>query len=198
MLPQIVIRQERESLPPELYAVFCDQLNENSVHRFFDLADLASRDRVKSAHILFQSSGGSVGDGVCLYNFFRALRFDVTLYNVGSIQSIAVIAYLGAEHRKTSAHALFQLHRTVLGLQGPNALQAVSAAELSALSESADMDDKRTAAILRAHVRLSKKDWEHLRRVNILDITAQDSVTIGLAHEIGDFSPPPGTRIFSI
>src|ERR1035438_7167886 len=103
--------------PSELYAVFCGQIDQLSVQHIFAAVEEASRNSVKSIHILFQSSGGCVGDGVCLYNFFRVLPFDLTLYNVGSVQSIAAIAYLGAKHRKTSAHALFQLLPICMSLQ---------------------------------------------------------------------------------
>ena len=51
--------------------------------------------RVAHVHLLFQSNGGTVGDGLCLYNFFRSLPISLTFYNTGSVASVAAIAYLG-------------------------------------------------------------------------------------------------------
>src|SRR5215217_2667776 len=56
--------------------------------------------RVAHVHMLFQSNGGTVCDGVCLYNFFRSLPISLTLYNTGSVAPVAVVAYLGAHERK--------------------------------------------------------------------------------------------------
>jgi ATP-dependent Clp protease protease subunit len=93
--------------------------------------------------LLFQSNGGLVGDGICLHNFFRALPIELTLYNVGSIASIAVTAYLGAKHRKASAYAAFMLHRTYASPQ------AATSDRLHAIAQSVSLDDERTEAILR-------------------------------------------------
>jgi ATP-dependent protease ClpP protease subunit len=98
--------------PPEVYAVFCGNLDQASVGRIMLGVTTAIANRVPRLHLLFQSSGGLVGDGVCLYSFFRGLPLPLTIYNVGSVSSIAALAYLGAEERKVSAHATFMLHRT--------------------------------------------------------------------------------------
>src|SRR5213080_2998307 len=100
-------------LPSEVWATFAGPIDQAAVQRALSNLATASGTGVKHVHLLFQSLGGTVGDGVCLYNVFRALPFDLTLYNAGSVQSIAVISYLGAKRRKASTHATFAIHRTV-------------------------------------------------------------------------------------
>ena len=48
-----------------------------------------------------------------LYNLFRTIPVELTLYNVGQIASAGVVAYLGANHRKTAMTANFMFHRSV-------------------------------------------------------------------------------------
>jgi ATP-dependent Clp protease, protease subunit len=67
-----------------------------------------------------QTTGGNVQDGVCLYNYFRTLPVDLSVYNVGSISSAGVIAYLGAKNRKAATLATFMIHRSHASFQGAN------------------------------------------------------------------------------
>lgn len=148
--------------------------------------------KVQKVHLFFQSSGGGVGDGIALYNFFKALPIDLTIYNPGNIYSIATIAYLGAQKRKTSAHAVFGMHRT----SGP--AMAMESEKLKTLAEATAMDDKRTQAIIKEHTSLPTTMWKKLQGGGDLFFSAEDAVKFGIADEIGDFSPPPGTAIFSV
>jgi ATP-dependent Clp protease protease subunit len=179
------------TIPPEVYGVFSDQINQATVQRIFQSVGIATNAGVLHAHILFQSSGGFVGDGVCLYNFFRTLPIELTLYNVGSVQSIATVAYLGAVHRKVSANAAFGIHRTTFSPQNAQASQ------LEAFASSARLDDFRTDAILRTHLNLSEAEWTALDHGDLV-FGADDAVRIGLAESVGDFAPPMGTKLFNI
>jgi ATP-dependent Clp protease, protease subunit len=178
-------------LPAEVYGLFSDAINQASVQRIFNTFGIACTGGVRHAHILFQSNGGFVTDGVALYNFFRAVPIEVTLYNVGGVQSIATVAFLGATHRRVSASAIFQIHQTT------SPAIAAKAAQLQAIAEGVQLDDSRTEAILRQHLRLPADRWEQLGQRDLI-FGAQEAVDFGFADEIGDFSPPPGAKVFNI
>jgi ATP-dependent Clp protease protease subunit len=176
---------------PEIYAVFCGNIDQPSVARIVSGFTSVINNRAPRLHLLFQSSGGLVGDGICLYNFFRAVPIPLTLYNVGAVSSIAALAYLGAEERKVSAHATFMLHRSHVSPQ------AAGAERLQAIAKSLILDDQRTEAILRQHLTLSEERWaEH--RSQELWFSAQEAIDAGFATAIGDFAPPKGSRVFSV
>ena len=177
--------------PTEIYATFCGPIEQVSVQRIFQGAALAMTNRIGHIYLLFQSSGGYVGDSVCLYNFFRSLTVDLTLYNVGSIQSGAVVAFLGAKKRKTSAPATFMVHRTLVTQQSANTTR------LKAATEGIILDDKRTESILREHLKLTDQQWSDLDNRELY-FSGEEAVQVGLANEIGEFSPPPGTQIFNL
>jgi ATP-dependent Clp protease protease subunit len=174
----------------EIYAVFCGFIDQASAQRLLNAAAMATQNpNVKHLHLLFQSTGGFVGDGICLYNFLRSLSIGVSLYNVGSVQSIATVAYLGAKTRKVSAHATFMIHRSTFTPQMPTADRLQAAAQMLTI------DDRRTEDILRKHLTMSDEDWSNLRN-NEFWFTAEDALKNGLATEIGEFAPPKGTPIF--
>jgi len=176
---------------PEVYAVFAGPIDQAGVQRIFNSLTTAIASRVGHVHLLFQSTGGGIGEGICVYNFFKALTVDLTLYNTGTVASIAVIAFLGAKRRKTSAHAAFMLHRTQTTVQFTNT------EALKSLAESASLSDKRTEAILREYINMPRRKWSQLDH-NDLHISAEEAVQFGIAHQIAEFSPPPLTPIYNV
>ena len=146
------------TLPPEVFGLFSEGINQASLQRIFNNFGIAIGAGVRHAHILFQSTGGFVGDGVALYNFLRTVPIEVTLYNAGSVQSIATVAFLGARNRKVSSAGIFQLHKTT----GPAV--GAKADQLAAIAESVGIDDRRTEEILRRHLNLPEDRWEQLSR----------------------------------
>jgi ATP-dependent Clp protease, protease subunit len=175
----------------EVYAVFCDLINQDSIKRIFQSCAFATQNGIAHMHLMFQSTGGMVADGVCLYNFFKTFPIDLTLYNCGSVQSIAAVAYLGAKKRKTSARATFMIHRTTA------TPQSATAGRLHSIAESILTDDKRTESILREHITLSPEEWSDLNNENLF-FSGEEGVKVGFADEIGEFAPVLGGQVYSI
>jgi ATP-dependent Clp protease protease subunit len=142
-------------------------------------------------HLLLQTVGGYVGDGVCLYNLFRTFPRELTVYNTGNISSIGVIAYLGARRRKAASEASFMMHRSTMHMELP------TAERLQTAVKTLQWDDARTEKILRRHLKMSREEWRQLDRGD-LTLSTGDAVRVGLVHEIGDFAPPEGARLLAI
>jgi ATP-dependent Clp protease protease subunit len=180
------------NLPVELYGTISGILDQAAVQRILGSFGFASQNGVQKAHVLLQSSGGGIGEGVCLYNFFRTLQIDLTLYNVGTVSSIAVIAYLGARHRKVSKHGTFMIHRT------QTTTQAANTQTVKAFAESAVLFDKNTESILREHItNMPAEKWAHFNH-NDLWFSADDAVKFGIADGIAEFAPSGGTKIYPL
>jgi len=177
--------------PPEVYGVFCGGINQESAQKLSNTFGIASNGGVQHLHLLYQSTGGAVGDGVFLYNLFRALPLQLTLYNGGQVSSAAAVAYLGAQGRKVSAGATFMFHRST---QTP---QVATVANMAAVVQNLTLDDKRTEAIIRNHVQFPKKLWAKFGSHDLY-LSAAEAIQFGIAQEIADFSPPAGAKIFSI
>src|ERR1035437_9921391 len=104
-----------------IYGVFTGVIDQASVQKCLNTFALATQqpplDQTKHVHLLMQSSGGFIGDGIALYNFLKNAPLDVTVYNAGSLQSIAAICFLGAKRRVSNRHATFMLHRATISPQ---------------------------------------------------------------------------------
>jgi ATP-dependent Clp protease protease subunit len=178
-------------LPDEVYTIFCGGIEQATAQKIVNSLTAASVNHVKHVHILFQSAGGFVGDGIFLYNLFRAVPIELTLYNVGQLSSAAVVAYLGAKRRKTSTRATFMIHRST------NTTQFATSSRLEHITKSLILDDERTESILHEHVKLSDELWNELRFHDIY-LSGKEAVDSGMATEIGEFEPPAGVQVFNL
>lgn len=179
-------------LQSEIYAAFGGPVNENAVNRFFIGISGAIQGGVKRIHLLIQSTGGVVVDGVALYNYLTNLPIEIITYNAGAVQSIAVLAYLAGKVRKASANSQFMIHKTTYSPQGPQ-----TAEMLRRFADSAEQFDGNTDAILKSHVRLTDEQWAARERSEII-IPAYEALKVGLIHEIADFAPPAGSQVFGV
>jgi ATP-dependent Clp protease protease subunit len=178
--------------PHDVYAIFVDDINQANTARIIQGFTGAMAAGSKHAHVMFQSWGGFVGDGVMLYNFLRSMTaLDVTLYNSGQIASAAVIAYLGAKQRVASKSSIFMLHRS------HNSPQFATVSKLERMAENLTLDDKRTEDILKTHVKMPDELWKQLENHDLY-LTGEDGVKFGIATELGDFAPPVGTQIYKV
>src|SRR5579859_1867486 len=99
-------------LPEEVYLTLTGLVDQDMVKRIFNSFAVAVNGGVKTAHMLIQSTGGMVSEGVAIYNYLRGLPINLITYNGGSVASIAVLVYLSGKTRKASATSTFMIHRT--------------------------------------------------------------------------------------
>lgn len=130
----------------ELWATYCGDINAANVSKFVGGLTVVANNGTKRVHILFQSWGGFVGDGVFLYNALKKLSIEIVLYNAGQVASAATLAYLGAHSRKTTANAVFMIHK---GTSNPN---AAGADKLKAVADNLAIDDIRNEGSQRSRL----------------------------------------------
>jgi ATP-dependent protease ClpP protease subunit len=175
----------------KLYGIFAGTIDQLAVQRLANIICVASQQGVTQIHLIFQTTGGIVGDGICLYNIFQEAPMDIHLYNVGNVASIGVIAYLGADFRKTTKNAAFMIHKVTFSPQAATVDRLQSAANAAAL------DDKRIEGILQTHIDLPNEKWD-IHKVSDLWLSAEDAIQARLAESIEDFCPPYGEQIFYV
>lgn len=174
------------------YFTLSGDVNSDMVRRVFGAVDAMTADGTQAAHILLQSNGGYVSDGICLYNMLTHAPIDLVMYNCGAVASIAVILFLAGKYRVASDTARFMLHKS-----HANAPSGSRPEALKIIAEGLTADDRRTETILHRHIRLTQVMW-NVHATADLHLAAPDALGTGLIHHIGNFSPPAGTPIHHI
>jgi ATP-dependent Clp protease, protease subunit len=179
-------------LQEDIYGVFAGFIDQLAVQKFFNNGVVAINRGAKRAHLLIQSNGGVIGDGVALYNFLRNIPIEVIAYNMGAVQSIGVIAFLGAKKRKATKTATFMIHRSQFSGSVP-----AKSEQLQAVTESLTIDDARMRDILRANIVMPEDKWSVHAHADLF-LTAQQALEYKLIDEIAEFAPPLGATIFNV
>jgi ATP-dependent Clp protease, protease subunit len=176
--------------PNEVFGIFAGPVDQAAVSRIGNAAAITSSSRVTHVHLAFQTTGGSVSDGVALYNIFRCLPIPLTLYNIGSVQSAGVMAFLGAPTRCVSAHGTFMIHRTT------SPPVAATSDRLEVMMQSVLLDDTRTESIFSsANLNLTKAQ-KQIHKFADLWLSADEAIKAGVASHIREFAPPKGIQLF--
>lgn len=175
-----------------VYFGFTGGIDSGSVTRICSAMNSAVNEQCDGVVLSFSSLGGYVADGIFLYNFLRGLPVRLTVYNLGSVASIAAGVFVAAEERYCSSHAMFMIHPTAFP-----SLEGMSAGRLEAALEAALADDLRTENILRERTRMPAEMLD-ARKLRDVHITPDEAVRVGLVQGIREFLLPKGQSIFQI
>jgi ATP-dependent Clp protease protease subunit len=176
----------------EAWFTLSGDVNSDMVHRVFEAVAAMTEDGIETAHVLVQSNGGYVSDGLCLYNFMANSPVEFVMYNGGAVASIAVILFLSGTRRYASETARFMIHKshaTASPGSRPDALNIIV--------EGLRADDARTESILRKHIELTPEQWG-IHQYGDLHLNGRDAKTAGLVNEVKDFAPPKGAPLRNI
>lgn len=184
--------EEQAKRDKEAWFTLSGDVNSDMVHRVFEAVSLMTEDGIERAHILIQSNGGYVSDGLCLYNFLANSPIEFVMYNGGAVASIAVIVFLAGTRRYCSETARFMVHKshaTASPGSRPDALNIIV--------EGLRADDARTESILRKHIELTPEQWG-VHQYSDLHLNARDAKIAGMVNDIADFAPPKGAMLRNI
>lgn len=184
--------EEQVKKETDSYFTLSGDVNSDMVHRVFEAVSEMTERGVDTAHVLVQSNGGYVSDGLCLYNFLANSPIKFVMYNAGAVASIAVVVYLAGTRRYASETARFMVHKshaTASPGSRPDALNIIV--------EGLRADDARTESILRRHVTLSPEQWA-VHQYSDLHLNSRDAKITGMIDDIADFAPPKGFHLRNI
>lgn len=180
--------------PPVAYVSFSAEIVAHTCESLLAAMSNCAAQGVPEVHLLLSTPGGSVMNGMNLYNVLRAMPFKLVTHNVGNVDSIGNAVFLAGDERYACPHSTFMFHG--VGFDTPVGARF----EEKNLRERLDnilADQKRIASIIEEHSTLDAKDIEPLfREASTKD--AAFAVGSGIINEIRDVQIPPGSPILSL
>lgn len=143
--------------------------------------------------IHLSSTGGSLHEGFTLHHFLKSLPVDVTVTNAGSVESSAVIAYLGGKKRLVSPNARFVFHPWTWDFgSGGRHVPVIREALHSLEADMARFISVVGEATKGAKTPFDVRSAETAAKV----IDAKASIEHGVAHDIKESATPPGSVLW--
>ena len=145
-------------------------------------------------NLLLSTPGGSVMNGMNLYNVLRAMPFKLITHNVGNVDSIGNAIFLAGEERAACPHSTFMFHGVGFDTAEGTRLEEKLLRERL---ESLLSDQRRIAAIIEERTTLEADQVEPLfREAQTKD--AAYAASTGIVHEVRDVEIPAGSPIMSL
>lgn len=171
---------------PDFTILFSADVSAQSANNFAQmLANLASN-KVTRLFLGINSSGGNVVSGVFLYNLLKSAPYEVVTHNVGNVDSIANVVFLGGSRRIAAASSTFMFHS--VGFE-PNPNERLEEKNLIEKLDTINAEHTRISQILADRTKLTVDVGLELFRQQRTK-NAGWALDNGLVHDVGEFAMP--------
>jgi ATP-dependent Clp protease, protease subunit len=157
------------------------------------LAEQANKG-IDEVYLMLSTPGGSVMNGMNLYNVLRSFPFKLTTHNVGNVDSIGNAVFLAGQKRYACQNSTFMFHGVGFDVQ-----QGIRLEE-KFLRERLDgilKDQKRIGSVIGKHTHLNESQIRNLfREARTKD--ANYALSVGIIDQIADPQIPPGHPVISL
>ncbi len=184
-----------QTSPPQRSIIFSGPIEPATTKFLRNACCEAVSQKVQRLKIQFSSGGGSLDDGFALYGFLKSLPYDLHMYNVGIVGSIANIVFLAGTKRFASPHSAFYLHDLSWNVNAQNFTSSSIHAETFLF----DNFRSRIKAIFQTEAQLdqtSLESPEFFKEPQIYEPSAAKAA--GIIHEIQDAAIPRGEPVLNI
>ena len=138
------------------YINYYDQIDMPRTNAIMSVcANVIAKEKPDELYFLFASPGGEVNSGIVLYNYLCALPVEITMHNIGAVDSIGNVIFSAGKKRYAAPHSSFLFHGITMGF-GKDA--RMSPTQLNEFRSSLESDQKKIAGILQSNSKLSKAE----------------------------------------
>lgn len=181
-------------VPQTVYVSFSAEINAHTTESLIAVLANQANAGVQEVYLLLSTPGGSVMNGMNLYNVMRAMPFKLTIHNVGNVDSIGNAIFLAGEERFACPHSTFMFHGVGMPTQPGSVLEIKALRELLG---GVTADQKRMASVIEERTGLNLAQAEEL----FVEASTKDSayaVGNGIVHEVRDVQIPAGSPVISL
>lgn len=176
-----------------VYVSFSAEINANTTESLLATMATCANGGANEVQLLLSTPGGTVMNGMNLYNVLRALPFKLVTHNVGNVDSIGNAVFLAGTERFAAPHSTFMFHGVGFDVAGERL-------EEKSLRERLDgilADQKRIGDVIDERTSLEPEKIEALfREAQTKDATY--AVGAGIVHDIKDVDIPPGAPVVAL
>lgn len=165
----------------EAHIVLMDTINAEKAENILKLIKEKVSDDCTHIHLAIQSPGGSVPIALALANLLLAFSCPITTYNIGNVDSAALIIFAAGTKRICLPKALFHTHPISKKVEGMQTMETLS----SLIGEIAE-DTRRVTEFLAHRTNEPASTWKALMSKAHI-ISSEEALKIGLVHSIEEY-----------
>ncbi len=177
-----------------IYIKFSSPINQQTSQNLMNFLSTQVNTGQKEFYFLISSPGGSVNDGIVLYNFIRAVPAKVIMHNIGAIDSIATVIFLSANERYCNPHSSFLFHGVGIDItQGHRVDEKILKEQLVMI----ERDQNNISNIISERTKLKEVDIKEMF-FRAKTKNPEEAKEMGIVSEIKEAKIPEGSQIISL
>jgi ATP-dependent protease ClpP protease subunit len=181
--------------PSIAYISFSAEISPHTTESLLAVMSNCVNQKITTVYLMLSTPGGSVMNGMNLYNLLLGMPFELITHNVGNVDSIGNAIFLAGKRRYACPHSTFMFHG--VGFDLKNHTGRLEEKNLRESLANVLSDQKRIGEIIAERTNLQQDVIEGLfREAQTKDATFAAST--GIVHEIKDVQIPPGSNVISL
>lgn len=181
--------------PTTVYVSFSAEISPHTTESLLAVMANCVNKGVNTVHLLLSTPGGSVMNGLNIYNVLIGMPFELITHNVGNVDSIGNAIFLAGTKRYACPHSTFMFHG--VGLDIRNQTLRLEEKNLNEHLAHILSDHKRIGTIITERTKLNEKVVASLfSEAQTKDATF--AVSSGIVHEVKDVQVPRGSHVISL
>lgn len=175
------------------YVSFSADVNLSTTETLIALMAMFANERARHVYLMLSTPGGSVREGINLYNVLRAMPFRLTTHNVGGVDSIGTAVFLAGDTRYASPHTSFMFHG--VGFTAPG--QRLEEKFLRERLDGIEADHRRIGGILQERTQITEASVSELF-VQAQTKDAEAAAALGIVHAVQEVRVPDGVPVHAL
>jgi len=177
-----------------VYISFSAEINQATTEGLLGVCGQLVEKKVSTAYLMLSTPGGTVMNGLNLYNVLRAMPFKLITHNMGNVDSIGNVLFLAGEERYSSPHATFMFHGVGFDINGQVRFEEKLLRERM---DSIQADQARIGQILCERTGLTPDEAKQL----FLEAVTKDpeyARSKGIVHDVREIKIPDGAPFLQL
>ena len=174
-----------------LYISFSAEVNQNTTENLMGVVVQKVNAGIKDIYLLISSPGGSVMNGINVYNFLKALPINLTTHNIGIVDSIANVIFLAGKKRYAVKNSSFLFHGVGFDINQPTRFEEKNVLEKLKMVQ---RDQKLIADIIAENSKFTAEEIEKMFLAPETK-TPEEAKEKNLIDEVKEASIPDGAEV---
>ena len=173
---------------------FCADISMTTAEQLIGVVAAQVSQGVRDIHLLLSTPGGSIKDGITLYNMLRGMPINLTTHNTGQVNSIGNVIFLAGATRYACRVSSFMFHGA--GFNLPQAAR-FEEKDLSEKLDAITNDTKLMTDIICDRTKIDAEEASSLF-LRAAFMRADKACEKGLVHEIREVNIPEGAPLLQL
>lgn len=175
-----------------VFISFTAEINQNTTEALMGVLAEKINNGCKDFYILFSTPGGSVANGVTLYNYLRSIPAKVSMHNIGIVDSIGNLVFLAGGLRYAVPNSSFLFHGVGFDI---NQSTRFEEKQIKEGLKNIERDQKLISDIIAERTKLSADEVRKMF-LEAVTKTPEEAREVGIIDDVQLVKIPEGAKIF--